>query len=487
MENVRMSFVTLLIFCFCGSVSLFSQVKFFKQFGNNGYDAGKSIVQLKDSSFMVAGSSSSFVEAPSQAFMLKISKTGQYEWSKHFGGDESDNAQRIVSWNDTVFFLIGTTSSYNSVGFDAWLVKTDQYGNELLNYTYPKVGWERINDVFFTEDSLLIMVGESITSSNNTDMYLLCVDHNGDVQWTFTYGTTGFDRLNSIHEVGANTFGVVGTIYDEVEDRQKAIMILLNKEGGILEERYYGENYDFEFFDFYSDPSGFFALGASKSAEDNWLAYVARMDNTGSLQSEEFGGGSTVILKGVCMYDNGNSLYVTSEYQNEISTNFTMDVSVNKYSLGLFWANSYVNVNFNGMDRFSQIRPTSDGGAVVVGSSERTDLGGSAVYVMKIGANDDYPLVTLFDVQTLVHLNEIDAENKFRVGPNPTTGHLKIFSSDKHYGKVTVNDLYGKQLLQGFFDSDTEIDLQDLGNGTYLITFQEDGKQPLTKRITVQK
>jgi hypothetical protein len=39
-----------------------SQTEFYKIYTNNGYDFGQGIVQLEDSSYVITGSSSSFVE-----------------------------------------------------------------------------------------------------------------------------------------------------------------------------------------------------------------------------------------------------------------------------------------------------------------------------------------------------------------------------------------------------------------------------------------
>ena len=61
-----------LLFCFLSGSLAFGQISFYKLFTNNGYDFGQGVVQLEDSSYLITGSSSSFLEAPSQAFIMKI-------------------------------------------------------------------------------------------------------------------------------------------------------------------------------------------------------------------------------------------------------------------------------------------------------------------------------------------------------------------------------------------------------------------------------
>ena len=76
----------------------FGQVSsFFKLYSDQGDDSGHGIVELLDSSYAVTGSSSSFIGGVgSQAFLLKIDSTGGFEWSKNYGGPESEVGRRIM-------------------------------------------------------------------------------------------------------------------------------------------------------------------------------------------------------------------------------------------------------------------------------------------------------------------------------------------------------------------------------------------------------
>ena len=49
-----------------------AQISFYKVYSGNGYDRAHGIAQLPDSSYIVTGTSSSFQNAPSQAFLLKL-------------------------------------------------------------------------------------------------------------------------------------------------------------------------------------------------------------------------------------------------------------------------------------------------------------------------------------------------------------------------------------------------------------------------------
>ena len=67
MVVLRSLFAILLLFC---TLEGKAQISFYHVFGGTGYDRGEGIAQLPDSSYIVTGASSSFENAPSQAFLL---------------------------------------------------------------------------------------------------------------------------------------------------------------------------------------------------------------------------------------------------------------------------------------------------------------------------------------------------------------------------------------------------------------------------------
>ena len=65
-----------------------AQIQFYRAYSGNGYDRAYGVAQLLDSGYLVTGSSSSFEEAPSQAFLLRLDKYGDFVWSRAYGGPE---------------------------------------------------------------------------------------------------------------------------------------------------------------------------------------------------------------------------------------------------------------------------------------------------------------------------------------------------------------------------------------------------------------
>ena len=189
---------------------------FHKVFSGNGYDKALGVAQLPDSSYLITGSSSSFDEAPAQAFLLSLSKMGTYQWSKAYGGSEYEEGVRVLPVVGYGNFIIGTSSSGPSSNFDAVVYFTDNTGNLLWEKYFDNGGWERISDALLLTDTSVIMVGETdATNSGNPDMYLMRIDKTGNINWSMQLGTPGLDRLTTIEKTSDSTFVVGGTSFNQ--------------------------------------------------------------------------------------------------------------------------------------------------------------------------------------------------------------------------------------------------------------------------------
>ena len=85
------------------------QISFYKLFTNNGADFGQGITQLEDSSYVITGSSSSFINGPSQAFLMRIDSMGNYMWSNHYGGAEIESGRRVLYTKNFGYFICDST------------------------------------------------------------------------------------------------------------------------------------------------------------------------------------------------------------------------------------------------------------------------------------------------------------------------------------------------------------------------------------------
>ena len=189
MENQLVKQFTFLMMGLFLSVISYGQISFYKVYSGNGYDKGEGIAQLPDSGFLVTGSSSSFGDAPSQVFLMRLDSMGVFKWSKAYGGIEFEEGKRVMPVPGFGYYLAGTSSSGPSGNFDAYLIFTDEAGNQQWEVRTDQGAWERIHDAVLMADTSVILIGETDSTENgNIDLFAARYDKLGGVDLETTVG-----------------------------------------------------------------------------------------------------------------------------------------------------------------------------------------------------------------------------------------------------------------------------------------------------------
>jgi hypothetical protein len=488
--RILISFIIL-----CVSLLSYGQNSFFKLYSGSGYDRGEGIVQLEDSSYVVTGSSSSWSES-SQAFLLKIDTAGNYLWSQSYGGPESEEGKRVLYNADLGFYIAGYSNSFGSGDFDAYLVKTDLNGNKLWEKTYGKPSnWERINDAIWTKDSTILMVGEvQATNGEASDILIIHADKNGDTLWTKTIGSIGEDRANSIISVQDSLFIIGGEIFIPDSNLVKGFILKMNTQGTIIWENTV------------SDLAGKYGV-SDLSLELNKI-YVIGFREVNTEKFDEYAGIFDLDGNLINQYTNDNLDPIVSTYFSEVSFLTSQNKIVIAYGkinsgfkeqdynifvanfdgTGLYWLNQYHGIINEGIDEAGQLLVTNDGAYVLVGTNSSTGLfantsnGGSHIYVMKVGANNDFPITN--NVSTLNQLVEIESLGntiQAKISPNPFNEELTIsLSSEIPIQGIIYNALLEEVLKFDIF-GETTIETSNLSTGAYFVKLGDSFYQKIIK------
>jgi hypothetical protein len=161
------------------------QISFYKHYADNGFDFAQGVVQLEDSSYVITGSSGSYA-SHSEAFLMHVDSTGNWLWSNHYGGPETDWGQRVLYKKNFGYFIAGYSNSFGIGDYDFYLVKVDENGQEEWSNTYGSDGWDKVMDAVMLRDTGVVMIGERQNGSYGLDMYIVRTDKNGDTLWTRT-------------------------------------------------------------------------------------------------------------------------------------------------------------------------------------------------------------------------------------------------------------------------------------------------------------
>jgi hypothetical protein len=481
-----------LLFCFLflGSM-LFGQIKFHHVFSDNGYDFGQGIVQLDDSSYYVTGSSSSFMDGPAQLFLMKLNKFGQHQWAKHYGGSESDWGRRVFYKEDYGVLVAGYTNSSGNGAYDFYLIKTDPSGTLEWERTYGQASWEKLNDAYMTRDTGLIMVGESLESGIGTSALAICVDKNGDQQWSLSLPTNGNDRFSAIFPLNDSLFVLAGERYEPISGFNKGYFRLIHEDGSLIWEQYTGP-----------DNTEYGINGID--VVNNEISFVGFRINPVNGQKEEYKGRLTALgavdyelsltsvdsrnFQFIKAYANNSSVYMTYQIQDGWGVEGAFDVYTAKFAYSLlYWESAFMSVTYPDNDEAGQLIRTNDDGAAFVGFTSGYGNGGGNVFVTKIAANDDFPTVTPQpNVFSLVSVSTNEINGDFKIYPNPAKGSFYVQISDNSsLLAYQLMDATGKVVLSGELDYSKEISISAMKSGSYLLKIYGSDGGSAFKRVFI--
>lgn len=193
-----------------------------KTYGGTDVDALKSIIELNDGSYILAGGSNSPISGNKTEnsrgngdfWIIKINNNGDIIWDKTFGGTDAEDLTFVSSINDTELILSGTSlsnisfeKSENSYGtYDNWVVKIDTSGNLIWDKTiggslqdYLGYGVYSSNNIYVISQSFSDISGtKTENSKGQSDYWVTKLDLNGNIIWDKTIGGDWFDIPKSI-------------------------------------------------------------------------------------------------------------------------------------------------------------------------------------------------------------------------------------------------------------------------------------------------
>lgn len=140
-------------------------------------------------------------------------------WSKTYGGSYHDIAFEAQATSDGGYIIVGYTQLQGFLNSDVWLVKLFSNGEVDWTQTYGGDQDELAYSVNETADAGYILSGYTNSfGSGYEDVYLIKTDIYGDSMWTKTFGGLSNDAGNSVIETAEGDFLVCGNTFSFSED-----------------------------------------------------------------------------------------------------------------------------------------------------------------------------------------------------------------------------------------------------------------------------
>ena len=251
-------------------------IEWSRTYGGTGEDRGRSIIQTGDGGYALIGHTWSFGVGYGDFRLIKTDATGNMQWSKTYGGVNSEDPWSVVETSDGGYAIAGVTKSFGAGGYDFWLVKTDVSGNMQWSKTYGGTGWDWAFSVVQTNDGGYALAGYTESfGAGNRDFWLVKTDVSGNMQWSKTYGGVGSDTARFLVQTSDGGYAIAGDGF--------ANLMKTNPGGDLLWNASYGGSA----CSLVETSDGSYALAGTKDG-DFWLV---KTDVSGNMQwSKTYGG-----------------------------------------------------------------------------------------------------------------------------------------------------------------------------------------------------
>lgn len=353
-----------------------------KTFGGPANDMGYAVQETSDGGFVIAGWTQSFGAGESDVFLIKTDANGNLQWQKTYGGTEIDKGWSVKQTIDGGYMIAGYTNSFGYGDADVYVIRTTSQGDTLWTKTYGGTS----SDCGYTLDNasdggFVVAGGTCSFGAGNDDLYVISIDTLGNLVWERTYGGAGHDNAYSIKQLydggyiiaGYTTsFGVIG---------EDAYVVRIDSNGDSLWTQTYGDtSHDLISHVESTQDSGFIMIGFSLSfAEGDY--YVIRTNGNGdTIWIRNFGGEMTEWGYAIRETDDSNYVCVgwSDSYYPPGGNNIYF-LKINHLGDTL-WTGLYGGDN---SDAAFDMEITSDGGYIIVGSTDSYGAGGEDVYLIK--------------------------------------------------------------------------------------------------------
>ena len=364
-----------------------AQQRWERTYGGAGYDMGLDVQQTQDGGYIIGGYTSSFGAGSYDVWLLKLNFQGDTLWTKTYGDTGDDRGCSIQQTQDGGYIVAGRTTSFSAGFYDVYLLKTNASGNILWTRTYGSTGFDWANSVQQTQDGGYIIAGwtDSFGAGMN-DVYLIKTDANGDTLWSKTYGGPYNDEGLSVQQTLDGGYIISGYSNAYASGNANLYLIKTNAQGNTLWIKTYCGDPDFDDVGCsvrQSQDGGYIIAGLTGVAFSNMDVWLLKTDAQGdTLWTKTYGG--NYRDQGYSVQQTSDGGYIIAGYTQFGSSPYDVYLIKTDASGGTLWTRTYGGSNYE--EGFS-VWQTTDTGYIITGFTTSYGGGLQDVYVVKTDAN----------------------------------------------------------------------------------------------------
>jgi len=454
-----------------GVLGCFAQQHFYNTYGGNGYDTSSDVIQIElDSSYYMVGSSSSATEGPSQISLLHVDKFGNYLASYFYGGPNSDIGVRVLHKPGEGFWLAGYSNSFSeNANFDYYLIKLNENYELQWQKTYGGPDWERLRDAILLPDDGVLLVGE--VEGLNTlgkDAYVVRTDASGEIVYEQTHSGAQDDIIYSCTLFNETSY-LVGGVYGSIT--ANAWLACFDFDGNVLWSRpdYFSDRICVIRQVLLADGLIYFygEWTPLPFISDNFRPFQARAHLNNAFIDVIYENG--VKDKNIGFINMGPNLFYSAIELNNSSLvgDNGPKAAIWEFEGGGYFTSSFSHEVYGNKVKPQRIIRTLDAKIALTGTIEDPNFssGGGNAFLLKI----DETVVSL----EVINQNQIVAVDEFEVAgfsmyPNPTSNTISIvLPGELQASEFSILDAQGREVMKGPYTE--QVDLSLLALGTYML------------------
>ncbi|AZA62035.1 T9SS type A sorting domain-containing protein [Chryseobacterium indoltheticum] len=538
----------------CTAAVFYSQeVKWQKDIKSSTQDFLSQVTTTVDQQYLVTGSSIQSKKITSENkqnkgydfHLVKLNQQGEEVWEKYFSGQNHDFLSATVATQEGGFLLAGSSYSGKGLdkkdaskgGSDIWLIRINEFGDELWQKTLGTSQDEEARSVIQTADFGFMVAGNIQNAANgfgSKDVTVTRLDKSGKVISELILGGRGLDEVEKMIPTpdGGALLGVYSRSGKFINDKRSMIndkpssnkindqlssinyskstenfgegdywVIKLSKDNKIEWEKNFGGKGDDHLRTMAFTSSGYIIGGESRSErsgnkivgiEEGTDVWLISLNTKGDEQwQKSYNFKNRDILMGMNVINK-------SQDKREKSQDLTKGILLGGYTQAegrieaddeTFWM-LYIDNNGNEQwrkhvkgesrkkeERLSDLKMNKDGSIVLAGTSAE-ELGKENWKIVKLG---DSQIDQLIEKQNIkIYPNPVSDYCYVEIGFDSSTGSEQGFKE----ADIILYDMGGRQ-LQSLKTKNkvTKINTQNLIQGAYLVVVKTDTERTANAKL----
>ncbi|MDG4654662.1 T9SS type A sorting domain-containing protein [Chryseobacterium arthrosphaerae] len=438
--------------------------------------------------------------------LVKLNQQGDQVWEKYFSGQNHDYLSATVTTQDGGFLLAGTSYSGKGLdkkedsrgGSDIWLIRLNEFGDELWQKTLGTSSDEEARSVIQTTDLGFFVAGNVQNSSKgygSKDVLITRLDKDGKELTQLILGGKGLDEVEKIIPTkdGGALLGIYsrsmasGTKKTENHGEGDYWIVKLDKSGKVQWEKNYGGKGDDHIRTLALTTTGYIIGGESRSEKsgnksvgieqgtDLWI--ISLNEKGEELWQESYNLGNRDLLMGMSVINSaddketkgillGGYTHAEQKIEKDDETFWIVYINIDGKEQ---WRKHVTGESRKREERLSDIKMNKDGSIILAGTSTE-ELG-----------KENWKIIKLGDKQ----IDQLIEKKDIKIYPNPVSDYAYVeIGFDFKEAEILVYDMSGRQLQNLKTKNNvTKINTQALIQGAYLVTIKTDNNKTASAKL----